>query len=76
MNPDFQAFTLSSVLEGFQKKIEVIEAWEEKVMAGLADGTLMVLQPDDSGESKPWQIVQALKQFAKKAMIQLQVGFQ
>ena len=70
---DFQAFTPSIILEGFQKRIDVIEAWGSKVLAGLADGSLVVLQSGDAGGNQPWQVAQALKQFAKKPMLQLQV---
>lgn len=45
MASDFQAFSLLPVLEDVQKKIEALEAWEDKVLVGFADGTLMILGP-------------------------------
>lgn len=74
MHPDFQAFTCHTVLESFQKKIEVVEAWDEKVMAGLSDGSLVVLEPSEDNEAGSWQVIKALKQFSKKSILQLQVN--
>ena len=73
MHPDFQAFTSHTVLESFQKRIEVVEAWDEKVVAGLSDGSVVVLQPDGDKEAGPWQVIKALKQFSKKSVLQMQV---
>lgn len=73
MSQDFQAFTAHAVLDSFQKKIEVLEAWDGKIIAGLADGSLMVLQPDEVDKHGPWQVMQALKQFSKKYVLQIQV---
>lgn len=74
MSEEFQAFSSSPVLDSFQKRIEVLEAWEGKVIAGLADSTLVVLDPSRSEEAGPWQVVQALKAFSKKPLLQLQVA--
>ena len=73
MHPDFQAFTSHTVLESFQKKIEVVEGWDEKIIAGLSDGSLVILQPDEENDSRPWQVIKALKQFSKKSVLQMQV---
>ena len=73
MHPDFQAFASSVVLESVQKKIEVLEAWGDRAFAGLADSTLMVLQPSEGAGNGPWQVTQALKQFSKKPLVQIQV---
>lgn len=74
MHPDFQAFISHTVLDSFQKKIEVVEAWGEKVMAGLSDGSLVVLQPNEEDEAGPWQVIQAIKPFSKKSVVQMQVA--
>ena len=74
MSVDFQAFTCTVVLDNFQKKIEVLEAWDDKVLAGLGDGTLVVLQADPEAPSASWQVLQALKNFGKKYISQLQVS--
>ena len=73
MVEELRAFTTAVVLAAFQKKIEVLEAWEESVLAGLGDGTLVVLRPDAVQPGAPWQVVQALKGFGKKYIAQLQV---
>ena len=73
MHSEFQAFTSTVVLESIQKKIEVLEGWGEKAIAALSDGTLMVLEPQDT-EAGPWQVVQAMKQFSKKPLLQMQVA--
>lgn len=74
MHPDFQAFISQTVLDSFQKKIEVVEAWGQKVMAGLSDGSLVVLQPNEEDEAGPWQVIQAIKPFSKKSVVQMQVA--
>lgn len=75
MSVDFQAFSARVVLDTFQKKIDVLEAWQGKVLAGLADGSLVVLEADGTSGDGPWQVVQAVKAFAKKQLLQLQVIF-
>ncbi|KAK9844012.1 hypothetical protein WJX81_001849 [Elliptochloris bilobata] len=70
---DFQAFTCEVVLDNFQKKIEALEVWEGRVFAGLADGTLMVLQEEPSTDVGPrWQVSQAVKGFGQRRILQLQ----
>jgi len=73
MSIDFQAFTSTIVLDTFQKKIEALDCWNGKVMAGLADGTLVVLEPNAEDAGRPWQVAQALKAFSKKHAVQMQV---
>ena len=65
------------VLENFQKKIEALEVWDGRVLAGLADGTLMVLQEEETGAgAEPrWQVSQAVKGFGQRRILQLQVRF-
>jgi len=74
MSIDFQAFSSSIVLDTFQKKIEVLDVWNGRVLAGLADGTLVVLEPVLEDAQGPWQVVQALKAFSKKHAVQIQVS--
>ena len=73
MSIDFQAFTSSVVLDNFQKKIKVLDGWNGKVLAGLEDGTLVVLEPNAEDAAGPWQVAQALKAFSKKHAVQMQV---
>ncbi len=75
MPADFQAFVSHTILDSFQKKIEVVEAWGDKVIAGLSDGSLVILEPNEEDQAGPWQVVQALKQFSKKSVMQMQVRF-
>ena len=61
------------VLDNFQKRIEALEVWDGRVLAGLADGTLMVLQEEPGGGEGPrWQVTQAVKGFGQKRILQLQ----
>jgi hypothetical protein len=61
------------VLDNFQKKIEALEVWDGRVLAGLADGTLMVLQEEPGGGGGPrWQVTQAVKGFGQRRILQLQ----
>jgi hypothetical protein len=74
MAADFKAFTSSTVLDNFQKKIDVLEIWDDSLLAGLVDGTLVVLRPDAGDPQGPWQVVQAYKNIAQKYIAQLQVN--
>lgn len=73
MSADFQAFSCTTVLEGFPKKVEALEVYDGRVLAGLADGTLCVLEPDRQAVEAPWQVAQALKGFGKRGISQLKV---
>ena len=73
MNQDFPAFEMSEVLENFHKRIEVLEVLDDQLLAGLGDGSLIVLEPGKNSDGKHWQVVKALKSFGQRRIIQLQV---
>ena len=73
MDQDFPAFEMSEVLENFHKKMEVLEVLNDQLLAGLGDGSLIVLEPGKDNDGKHWQVVKALKNFGQRRIIQLQV---
>ena len=73
MVADFKAFRTHAVLQSLQKKIQAVEIWQEKVLVGLSDGTLMVLEPDSENLESPYQVVKAMRGFGKNCIYQLQV---
>ena len=73
MSASFEAFSSGLVLQSLQKKIEAVEVWENKVLVGLSDGTLMVLEEDESRPESAYQVVKAVRGFGKKGVFQLQV---
>ncbi len=74
MSQDYSAFETSTVLENFHKKVEVLEVLGDQLLAGLGDGSLVVLEPGKDGNSTHWQVTKALKNFGQRRIIQLQVG--
>lgn len=78
MSVDFQAFTAGVVLDALGKRVDALEAWGNTILAGLADGSFVLLEPDSraspgqAAEQQPWQVVQAVKAFAKRQLLQLQ----
>lgn len=73
MGRDFEAFSCSNVLENFHKKIEVLEVLNDKILAGLGDGTLVALQQDDTNAEGQWQVTKAFKGFGQRRILQLHV---
>lgn len=73
MAADFKAFSYSTVLSNWQKKIETLEVWDNNLLAGLVDGTLVVLREDSKNPCGPWQVTQTYKNLAQKYIAQLQV---
>ncbi|BDA43540.1 Vam6/Vps39-like protein [Coccomyxa sp. Obi] len=73
MGDDFRAFSCSVVLDNFHKKIEVLEALDDKILAGLGDGTLVVLQQDENNPDGQWQVTKAYKSFGQRRILQLWV---
>lgn len=74
MGDDFRAFSCSVVLENFHKKIEVLETLDNKILAGLGDGTLVVLQQDEKNPDGQWQVTKAYKNFGQRRILQLWVS--
>ena len=73
MSQDFLAYETSVVLENFHKKIEVLEVLDKQLLAGLGDGSLVVLEPGKGAEGTHWQVTKALKNFGQRRITQLQV---
>ena len=74
MSQDFSAYETSVVLENFHKKIEVLEVLGEQILAGLGDGSLVVLEPGKDTDGTHWQVTKALKNFGQRRITQLQVA--
>ena len=70
---ELQAFTLQTILDNFQKKIEAIECVQGGLLAGLVEGTLVLLKPSPLEGSGQWQVSQAYRNICKKSATQLQV---
>ncbi len=70
---EFKAFSCSVILDNFHKKIEVLEALDDKILAGLGDGTLVVLQQDGTNPDGQWQVTKAYKNFGQRRILQLRV---
>lgn len=71
------AFQLSTVVAPF-KPVECIEVYNDTILAGLADGTLIsFVQAARSttahDEPQPWEVAQVIKGFGKRYIRQLQV---
>jgi hypothetical protein len=73
MGRDFEAFSSSVILENFHKKIEVLEVLDDKILTGLGDGSLVVLQQDDSNLEGQWQVSKVFKGFGQRRIMQLKV---
>ena len=70
---DFAAFSCSTVLDNFHKNIEVLECLDDQLLAGLGDGTLVVLQQDAANPDGRWQVTRAYKGFGQRRILQLKV---
>lgn len=76
----FEAFEPSVVVDDFARKIDAICVWGEKIIASLADGSLLFFeeQPaaDQQADGGPtvstWQVTRAQKGFTKRGAQQLQ----
>lgn len=73
MSQDFSAFETSTVLENFHKKVEVLEVLGNQLLAGLGDGSLVVLELGNASDGTHWQVTKALKNFGQRRIVQLQV---
>lgn len=73
MSVDFQAFGYHTVLDSLQKRVEALETFNGKGFVSFSDGTLFILEPDAASPKAPWQVLQALKGFGKKTLLQLKV---
>ena len=76
MASEFQAFTVQTTLDNFQKKIEAVESVQNGVLAGLVDGTLVLLKPDPANDDAKWQVSQAYRNICKRNSTQIQVRYQ
>ncbi len=70
------AFQLQTVVAPF-KPVECIEVYNDTILAGLGDGTLIsFVQPSRSTtahDAPPWEVAQVIKGFGKRYIRQLQV---
>ena len=60
----WEAFQSSVVTENFGKRIQALEVWNEQLLAGLVDGTLVVFAPPQppADPCGPWQVKPSLLQ--------------
>lgn len=77
----FEAFEPSVVVDDFARKIDAICVWGQKVIASLADGSLLFFEEqlaadqqgsDDGPTVSTWQVTRAQKGFTKRGAQQLQ----
>ena len=75
MSSEFKAFEATSILTVQKQKIQDIVCWDSKLLAALADGTLLVIGRQESPESpqSQWQVQRTLKGFGRKYLLNLQV---
>ena len=74
MSSGYEAFKPTTVLSNFPKQILSLEHIDDRLFAGLGDGSLVILarpeQTQDNSNSS-WQVVQAHKTFGRKYVSQL-----
>ncbi len=78
----FQAFSPEVVVDDFGRKIESLAVWRDQLLAGLSDGSLLLLQRPPSAPSaapaagagappRAWQVSRVHKQLSKRPLLQL-----
>lgn len=68
-------FTLSIITEEVPEKIECIGVWEDKVLAGLYDGSVVLYEPEFEEQTVgPWRLVRHAKGIGKKSLTQMDVS--
>lgn len=79
MSSDFKAFDATAILTLQKQKVQDIVCWDDRLLAALGDGTLLVIgcpQSTASPQGQSWQVQRTLKGFGKKYLLNLQVyGF-
>jgi hypothetical protein len=75
----FTAYTHQTVVQQLGRTVLSLCPWEDRLLVGLADGSLLVLQQQPAADegatssSRPWQVVQVHKAFGRKGVLQLLV---
>lgn len=73
----FEAFQPSVVVDEFARKIESLCVWEDTLVSGLSDGSLLFFNEQSSEEQgsrvvSTWQVTRVQKSFGKRSILQLQ----
>jgi hypothetical protein len=75
----FEAYEPSVVVDEFARKIDSICVWEDNLIAGLSDGSLLFFQEQQQGSEQgsgrvlsSWQVTRVQKNFGKRGVQQLQ----
>jgi len=69
-----EAFTFAVISHDLPDRIECVCPWNDRLLVGLADGSLIILEPEfDLYVAGPWSIQDHFKGVGKKAITQLEV---
>ncbi|WIA17457.1 hypothetical protein OEZ85_014302 [Tetradesmus obliquus] len=75
----FEAYEPSVVVDEFARKIDSLCVWEDNLIAGLSDGSLLFFQEQQQGSEQgssrglsSWQVTRVQKNFGKRGVQQLQ----
>ena len=76
MEQAFQAYTLHTVLAEAGKRVTALEAQDDGLLVGLADGSLLRLAPDpgQATDTGHWQVTRTHKTFGKKHVTALKAS--
>ena len=67
------AFTFVTVAYDLPERIDAVCPWKDRVYVGLADGSMVVLQPEfELHEDGPWDIERHVKGIGKKSISHLE----
>jgi hypothetical protein len=76
----FEAYEPSVVADEFARKIDSLCVWEDTLIAGLSDGSLLFFNEQQQGSEQgsgrvltSWQVTRVQKNFGKRGVQQLQV---
>ena len=81
----FEAYRVETVVDNFGRRIDSLCVWNENVLCGLQDGSLLFFKADEDsvhgkvqssnrGQSPlKWQVVRVQRMFGKKSIKQLQI---
>lgn len=73
----FEAFEPGVVVDEFARKIDSLCVWNNTLIAGLSDGSLLFFEEQNAESSagasiSTWQVTRVQKSFGKRSILQLQ----